>query len=471
MNRVFLSLCILISQFALAQDQKFNLKQSIETALKNNISVRQSHLNVRAAEINYKQSKQNLFPDLNAFVSQGINQGRSIDPFTNSYVNQNIGYSNYGVSTNVIFFNGMRLRNIIRQTGYAYDASNMELQQAKDELTLNVIITYLQVLNNEDLVEINKQQVIVAQKQVERLEVLNKEGAINPPLLFDLQGQLKDNELNVLSAQNTLESSKLFLAQLMNVPYSNTIQLERLGMEDAITQPAATVNDVYQKAMEQLAGVKASGLRTKSAEAGVKAAKSELFPVLSFNGNLNTNYSSIASRDVFLNSTDVTTTDYVIVNGNPVPVVSKQNNFASEKIGYGSQLNNNVFSNFGVTLNVPIFNSFQTRNRIKLAQMNLQNFVLLEENTITELRQQVEQAHMNMTNAWSRYKVLLEQVESFKNSFRAAEVRFNAGLGTSVDYLIAKNNLDRANQNLITAKYDYLLRKKLIDFYNGGLSW
>ena len=468
MNRVFLIIVSLIIT-NISAGQKLSLQQCIDTALKNNIEIRQTQLLSEAASVQYRQSKANLLPNINGSISHGINQGRSIDPFTNAYVNQNITYSNYGVSGNLPLFNGFSLRSEMKRFAYAYNAARLEAEQTKVDITLDVILAYLQVLNNEDLLEVSKQQVIVTQKQIERLEILHRQGAVNPPQLHELRGQLKDNELTVLLNQNALQTAKLQLAQVMNVPYDAQIQLERLNNEQMLEQPKLAANEVYQKAINQLAGIKAAEYRTRSAEAAVRSNRGALFPVLSLNGGGSTTYSSIAARETLLNTTDVTTSSYVIVNGNPVPVIAKRNNFQSEKIPYGDQLKNNIYSNFGLVLRVPLFNSFQTRNQIRLAEIEFKNSQLIAENVKVQLRQQVEQAHLNLMNAWSRYKVLLEQVESFREAFRAAEVRFNAGVGNSVDYVIAKNNFDRANLNLIIAKYDYLLRKEVIEYYTGTL--
>jgi outer membrane protein len=134
-------------------------------------------------------------------------------------------------------------------------------------------------------------------------------------------------------------------------------------------------------------------------------------------------------------------------------------------------LNNNVSTFYGFTLNVPIFNALQQRNRIKQAKINLKNNELIAKTTRTQLSQSIEQAYINMTSASDRYKTLTEQVDAFKESFRAAEIRFNEGATTSIDYLIAKNNFDRANINLIAARYDYLLRTKILDYYQGKQLW
>ena len=456
---------LLASLSTLAQSNSYTLEQCIETAIKNNIQVQQGELKTQAAEVAYKQSKANLFPTVNGNINHGMNQGRNIDPFTNTYVNQKINYAGYGIGSSLVLFNGLSQQNNIRQYGYAYDASKMEQQQVKDNLALNVILTYLQILSNEDLVELAKKQVEVSRKQVERLEVLNKEGAINPSLHYDLKGQLKGDELAVVNNQNALATSKLTLAQLMNLPFDNSMQLERIGMEGLLEKYPFSSAEVYNNAINELALVQAAKLRKKSAAAALKATRGGLYPSLYLGGNVNTTYSSAASREVLLNSSEISTSNYVILNGSKVPVMTKANNYSSERIIYGSQLKNNLFSNIELSLRIPIFNSLQARNRVKLANIELKNVELAEENTKIQLRQEVERAYLNMSNAWERYKISLEQVAAYAESFRAAEVRFNAGVGTSVDYLLAKNNLDRANMNLVMVKYEYLLRKRVLDYY------
>jgi outer membrane protein len=306
---------------------------------------------------------------------------------------------------------------------------------------------------------------------VERLEILNKEGAIAPSLLSDLKGQYGNDQLSIISAQNALESSKISLCRYMNITYDKNIQLERLNAESYATKYEDTPDKIYQESLKQFSLVKAVDLRKQSAEKGLKAARGQLYPILSLNGSINTNYSSVASNLVLRNTTDVTSNDYVLVNGTPSPVIYKQNNYDSKKISYGSQLNNNRSSSISLNLRVPIFNSLQQRNRIKLAQLTLKNNELVASTTKTQLQQSIEQAYINMSSASDRYKVLLEQVSAYTESFRAADIRFNSGLGTSIDYLTAKNNLDRTNVNVITAKYDYILRTKILDYYQGKQLW
>jgi outer membrane protein len=311
----------------------------------------------------------------------------------------------------------------------------------------------------------------LSKKEVERLKILNKEGAVAPSVLADLKGQYANDQLSIIGAQNALESSKISLCRYMNIPYDKNIQLERLDTESYAAKYDDTPDKIYHESLRQFSLIKAVELRKQSAEKGVKAARGQLFPSLSLNGSANTNYSSAASNLVYTNTTDVTSHDYVLVNGTPSPVIYKQNNYNSENIAYGKQLNNNYSTSVSLNLRIPIFNSLQQRNRINLARLTLRNNELVAQTTKTQLQQSIEQAYSNMTTAADRYKVLLEQVTAYTESYRAADIRFNSGLGTSIDYLTAKNNLDRANVNVITAKYDYILRTKILDYYQGKQLW
>jgi outer membrane protein len=306
---------------------------------------------------------------------------------------------------------------------------------------------------------------------VDRLEVLNQQGAISPSDLSDLKGQYAGDQLSIINTQNALESSKLTLCQLMNIPYDKTMELEKISTESLATKYEDTPDKIYSTALTQLALVKAVDLRKLSAEKGLKVAKGELYPTLSLGANTNTNYSSAASQETFLNSTTVATSDYVTVNNTQYPVMSQVNNYSSQKIAYGKQLSNNRFTSFDLSLRIPIFNSLQARNRVKQAQLTLKNSEIIAATTKTELQQNIEQAYINMTSASDRYKTLMDQESAYSESYRIAEVRFNSGLGTPIDYLTAKNNLDRANINLINAKYDYVLRTKILDYYQGKPLW
>jgi outer membrane protein len=296
------------------------------------------------------------------------------------------------------------------------------------------------VLDNTELFNQVKNQLLVSKKQVERLEILEKEGANKLPSdLYDLKGTYGDNQLTVVNTSNTLKTSKLNLLQILNIPYQESITLQPINANELAKQTPNSADQVYDIALSQLAYVKAATLRRQSAEKGVSVARGSLLPTISLFGGISTNYSSAAQ-------------------------------IAGQNIGYYDQFKNNYGTQVGVTLRVPILNYFQNRNKIALAKIQLQNNIYVEQTTKVQLKQNVEQAYMNMTSAYSRYNVLVEQVKAYTESFRTAEIRFNAGVLTSVDFVVAKNNLDRANLNLINARYDCFIFNKILDYYQGKLA-
>ena len=448
---------------------KLTLKACLDIALANNIPVKQNDLQQQVAKVNYNQAKYDRLPNVAADINYGINNGRSIDPFTNAYNNQKLSSSNAGLSASVPVFRGLQIQNSIRQTSLTYQATQMELQQEKDNLTLNVILSFLQMMNDEDVLALTKKQITITEKQVERLDLLNREGAIAPAVLYDMKGQYASDQLAVITAARALEMSKLALSQFMNIPYNKDMQIDREGFDLTMAAYEGTADNIYTKALQDLAMVKAADLRTKAASKAIRVAAADFYPTLSLFGNLGTNFSSAARKSTFISSTDVVTSDYVIVNGNNSPVISKQSNYNTQKINLFNQYNSNLNTYFGVSLQVPIFSSFQTRTNVKLARLEEKRNNYIAENTRVQLHQAIEQAFLNMTTAWDRYKILGEQVTAFEESFRAAEIRFNLGALNSVEYLIVKNNLDRATINLNIARYEYLLRTKVLDFYQGRL--
>jgi len=470
---IFFGLMVLSAINAQAQtDTLTTIRQCIDVAIRNNLDVRKSELDMQRLGVNYKQAKDNLLPTLNGQVDHSLNSGRSINPFTNSYVTQSYTSGNYSLNAGLTLFSGLQNLNAIKQTSLAYQAGKMDFQQAKDLVTINVITAYLLVLDNTELLAQAYNQLDVSKKQVERLEILEKDGANKLPSdLYDLKGQYGDNELNVVTTKNNLEASKLSLVQILNIPYNRNIKLEPISVADVAAQSGENADQIFDTALKQLAYVKAAELRRQSAEKGVKVAKGALSPSISLFGGVITNYSSAAQNSTVSDSSIVPTKQFVNTPTGKSTVYTTEYTNTFKNIGYYDQFKNNYSTQFGVTLKLPILNYFQNRNKVKLAKIDLQESKYVEENTKNVLRQNVEQAYVNMTLAYNRYKVLVEQVKAYKESFRTAEIRFNAGVLTSVDFVVAKNNFDKANINLINARYDCYIYNKVLDYYMGRLTW
>jgi outer membrane protein len=466
--RVVLKLMFLFLPVSVfAQQNKMSLEQCIDTALKNDFQVKQSRLQWEAATVNLSQSKANLLPDLNGNIGYGFNQGRNVDPLTNSYINQQLASSNIGLNSGMVIFNGMRLQNLVSQNRFNQDAAKMDLQQVKDNLTLNVILAYLQVLNNEDVLAISREQFNVTGKQVERMEVLVKEGASANYLLSDLKGQLGNEKIAMVNAANLLQQSKLSLCQLMNIDYNSQLTLLKSDISVLPAKYSEDADVVYEKAQQSFALIKANDLKVKAAATGVKLERSGFYPVISLNGALGSSYSSLAQTLTPVNVTEVQTGSYVLINGTPNAVLKQQQNFSAAKTGYTRQLNNNLGSFAGINMQIPLFNSFQTKNRIKLAKINLTNTRIQTDYAKLQLKQNIEQAWLNANASFERYNILAEQVKDFEESFRAAEIRFNNGVINSAEYLISKNNLDRVRLTLTQTQYEYSFRTRLLNYYQG----
>ena len=464
------SLTCAISISGYAQNGSFSLQQCVETALNNNIPVKQNELLLQSARADWQRAKANLLPDLNGNWGYGWNQGRAIDPFTNGYIDQRFSSSGAGLSAGLTLFGGLQLQNLIRQTGYAYHASEMEWQQSKDKLTLDVLLAYLTVLNNEDTWKIMSEQAEITRKQVERLTVMVNEGAVGSYLLSDMKGQLSGDELAAINNYNALQTAKLNLSQLMNITYNRNMQLERLPEAELLEMYSNNPTEIYTASLQNLAQVKAADLRVKSMAKGVQVAKSGYYPYLRLNGNLNTNFSSISARSVPTTVTEVNTGQYVLIDNIKNPVLQQQQHKKKKKISYNSQFKNNLGSYVGLSLSIPIFNNLQVSTNIKKAKLSEKNAIYEAENTKLILKQSIEKAYQDMTSAYERYKVLQEQVIQYKESFRSAEIRFNLGTIVSTEYLLTKNNYDRAKLNLTQTWYEYIFRTRILDFYQGKLT-
>ncbi|RYY94460.1 MAG: TolC family protein, partial [Chitinophagaceae bacterium] len=299
--------------------QPLTLQQCIDTALTRNLDVARSALAAQGAEVQWQQAAGARLPNLTGDVYHGFNQGRGIDPTSNSYVNQSLNFANYQLNSEVVLFNGGALRQTQLQRASAHEAARLEVRQARDFLAINVITAYLQLLINEDLLEAVTRQADLSRQQYERLEVMHRQGAIRPSELSDLKGQWMADQLAITNARNALETARLSLAQLLNTPYSTALTVARLDTS-AFREPyGATVAQVLEEASGQFPSLKAAGLRTESARHGILAARGARTPLLSLGAGLATAYSSTA-RD------------------------------AAGKVSYNSQLRNNFSTTVGIGL-------------------------------------------------------------------------------------------------------------------------
>ena len=453
-----------------SQDSTKNLtiKHCVDLAIQNNLQIQQSRIQMEINGLAFNQSKDNLLPQFNGSISEQNNYGRSISNTNNAYVDLQNGSGNYGINGNLVLFNGLSLQNAIRQNALFFKASKMDLQQQKDNITLGVIVTYLNVLSNEEALEIARRQAEVDLQQVERLEIQNQQGAIAPSTLYDLKGQYANDLVNVVNAINALELSKVNLFSMLNVPYQKDATYEMVNMNADISELSTSSDTIYQVALQTVPNIKATDLRVQSFQKSIAVARGKLYPTLFLYGSLNSNFSSIATSSIPGTAFPVNTGQYVTVGGSPYDVYST--GLATKKTSFGDQVKNNRFQTIGLQLNIPILNYFSVRNNVKTAKLNYQNAKVLSNASHNQLQQLVEQAWQNLRSAFGQYKGYQDQVNAYGESFRTAEIRFSAGVINSVEYVIAKNNYDRANTNLSAARYNYIFRTKILEYYQGRLN-
>ena len=446
---------------------RLNLQQCIDIARQNNIQIRQGQLTVANSDLQLRQARLNRLPSAIFQANQSLNGGRSVNPQSNEFVQQTIGSSNYQLNTSVTLYNGMVLQNTVRQNELALQAGQQELSATNNNVSLTVAQNYLGVLTGTEQLVVAQRQADVTQAQLDRTQKLVSAGSAPEANLYELRATLASNELDIVNAQNTLDLAKVSLLQAMNVPINQAFEVEPINVPDPGVNPYdANVQQLFDVASTSLPEIKGADLRVQSANLGVQVAKGGLYPTLSLNGNLNTIYSSAASVAVQDGNTQQTigfVTDPT--TGTQIPINASVPNYNRAGISYGSQLTNNFSQSLSLFLRVPIFQGNLSRNRITTAKIQQQNAELTAQNTRLTLRQQIETAYTNMRAGANRYKATQAQVTSLERAFQIAESRLNAGAINATDYSIAKTNLDRARASLVQAKYDYVFRTKILDFY------
>jgi outer membrane protein len=446
------------------------LDQCIALAIDNQPSIRQAQLQQQIADNTVEQTRKSQLPVVSAFTNQGQNFGRNVDPYTNSITNAQIATSTMGVGASWTVFNGFQLKNTLTQQNLTAQASQFELAAAKNAMTFNVLLAYLQVLTAQDLDRASVMQVQVSQALVDRTEKLVKAGTTAPYNLYDARSQLANDQIQHVQTQTTLKTALLTLLQVLNLPA--TTQLSLVRIDDSGTATIAGITNshqVYSQAQTFMPDVLAANLRKKASQLGLKLAKGLAYPSVTLNASWGTSYSSAARRSVMTGDmVEQTTAGFVDVSGQSYPVRVLTPVTGTEDIAYFQQLTNNQYKSLTLSIRIPILNGFQVRYRTTSARLNQQLAESQAESTRRTLRQAIDQAVTQQQNAQERYVALSTQVATLTQSFQAAEARYNAGLLPAVDYNLAKSNLDKATISLIQTRYEAILRDRIVHFYQSG---
>jgi outer membrane protein len=454
---------------ASGNETKLGLQEAVNIALKNNISVKQSENQVLLNALQLQQSKFNKLPSASGNVNESFNFGRSLDPFTNTYIDNSVNYNSLSVSANVILFNGYQLQNTIAQNDIFLKATQLDLQAMKENISLQVALAYLNIMNAEDQLGISQTQTGITKLQIDRTDKLVKAGSLPQSNVFDLKAQLATEETTVINNQSTLDLAKLTLIQLLNDKSIIDVKVDRISVPTPSTNGyEATIGKIFEVAENSQPVIKAADLRIKGADKGIEIARAGFLPIISANASFGANQSN-RQKDI-LKTEEVKDQNFGTVKfqGQDIPLIVTNKVPVYTEIGttsYFKQLGNTANYGFGVNASIPIFSKYANKSNVSRAKIQKENANLNAQQARLTLRQNIEQAYTNLTNAAKRYDSFLVQVSALEESFRAAESRFNAGAIDFVSYSLQKTNLDKAKGNLVQAKYDFIFRTKILDYY------
>ena len=460
----------------------FTLQSAIDFALRHNLTVRQNVLNTQNNQQVLRQSRASLLPSANLSGTQTWNFGTNVNPFTFEFQSQTIRSNNFSVQSQVVLFQGFQLRNTIRRNESDYEASLRDTDKSRNDLSLNVASAYLQLLLSEELIRSNQTRVASSQAQVARAQILLKAGSVAESNLLDSQSQLASDELNVITAINQRDIARLNLVQLLNLDLTSAaafqIDVPQLADPDNESPLALDLDQAYQTATGNLPEIKAADLRVQSARRGIDLARGGYYPRLALAGTISTGFSSSATTrqitgDLIPGSAlPVFQYDPLNPTAPPTPttfavVTPPQPRYEFLPTGYFNQLNSNIGKTIQFVLSVPILNALQVRTNVQRSLINEELSRVRAEQARLTLRQSIEQAFVDARAAQLQYAAAKRQVTALTLSQHNAEIRFNNGLLNGTDFNIAKNNLTAAESNRIQAKYSFIFRRKVLDFYQG----
>ena len=465
-SRIYLIIFFTLVSFVTSYAQEaWDLKKCIDYALEHNIQVKQAVLNTELNKANLWQNKANVLPTLNGNASQAYNFGRTIDPFSNQFATDLVRSNNFSLSSGVNLFSGFQNLNTIQQGQMDYLASRYDADKMRNDISLNIATAYLQILFCEELSIIAGNQVKITRQQVERTAKLVNAGTLARGSLLEVEAQLATEELQSVNAQNQLDMAYLSLRQLLDFPPDQKITI----IKPILQLPhgnilAATPEDIYTQALAAMPEIKSAESRLKSSDKGLAIARGAMSPRILVNGALGTGYSGLRQRLVGVEPDGTEIIGYTS-GGEIVEAPSFTPVF--EPIPFNDQVNENFNKSIGFYMSIPLFNGSQTRtaiSRAKIARYNSEHNLQLAQ---LQLSKAVTQSHADAVAALKKHNATERSLDALKESFKYAEQRFNVGMLNAIEYNNAKNRLMNAESDLLQAKYDYIFKLKVLDFYQG----
>jgi outer membrane protein len=470
MKRVlFVLILITIGVGANAQEaaKTLSLQECVNIALENNLRVKRGLYNLKGAQITLTQWKAAMLPSVNANTNYNKNFGGGVNPITQQFTSSN--FDNMGINANasLLLFNGWRIQNSIRQYSIEYKATNEDLSKAKNDVILNVVTLYTNVVFNKELYSNADFQLKSSQEQLERIKKQVQAGSLPKANELNQEAQVATNEVNLINQENALNLSLLQLKQAMQMPGSTNLDVAvpPIQLEDLVLDQ--TPEQIYGISVQTMPEIRSANLRVQSADYGLKAAKGNFYPTLSLNGSISSSYTNTSKLYSLQDPPFSRGAQPIGETSSGELIYQYEPNLIPLDYSLGSQLQDKIFKGVGLNLRIPIFNNLQTRSAVQRAAISKETASITKQETENTLRQSIETAYNDAIAASKTYAATMKNVNAREEAYRMTKQRFEIGAANYVEYRISENDLFQAKSDLARAKYNFIFRKKLLDFYQG----
>lgn len=457
---------ILFSNRNLNSQEAWSLQQCVDYALENNVNLKMTALNQDFAQNTLLQTKMDIYtPFVNAGVTHNFNFSNSVDPLTFQFVNQNTQSTVYALNANFSVFEGMSRVNNMRANKNELTATELEIEEAKNQTRLSVTNLYLQILVAEEVLKIAEERLKLTKVQFKNTNELVKSGVLARGDLLEVEAQMANEELSIVNAENNVVRAYNQLKNLLQLPPFEPFDIQKVDFQDKNdfnVNPELLINRAFVN-MPNLLGAE---FRMQAAEQKLRAARGSLAPSLSLSGRIGTNYFSLAQQRIGEQSTGPIPVGVVGSTGDVV--FTEQNIPLFGDLSYGQQFERNVNESFSVNLSIPIFGKWQRMISIDNAKINIINAEYTIESKKIQLQEEVFNAYTEAKAAGKRLEAANKSVEASELAFDFANEKQKAGVINSVELETVKNRLINAQAEYVQAKYEFAFRKMIVNFYDTG---
>lgn len=431
-----LPLCLFAAQPSWAQTREWTLQECCDYAVEHNITVKQQQNQCRQREIDLSTAKNSRLPDVSGSLGQNFSFGRGLTS-QNTYTNTNTSSTSLQIGTSVPLFTGFEIPNQIKLNQLNLEAATADLEKAKNDVRMQVAQAYVQILYDYEMSEVAHRQIEIDSMQVARLQAFVDNGKASEAELSQQKATLANSRLTATQADNNTRLAILTLTQLLELPSLEGFAVVRPQLPAGLSFSDVSVltpDVIYAEALGVKPEIASQQLRLKGTEYSIKIARAGYYPTLSLSGGLGTNYYTTSGYD-----------------SDP----------------FGRQLKNNFSQYIGLNLSVPIFNRFQTRNRIRSARIEYDTQQLQLDYTKKTLYKDIQQVYYNALNALSKERSSQEAVNSSKDAFTLMQAKYENGKANITEFNESKNNYLKSESDLVQARYENLYQQALLEFYRG----